>query len=44
MKSFKQTLVHLVKNNLVQEDVARQAADSKDEFNLELSGMTRFNS
>ncbi|MDP8266947.1 MAG: PilT/PilU family type 4a pilus ATPase [Candidatus Aceula meridiana] len=39
MKSFKQTLVQLVKDDLVEEDAAREAADSKDEFNIELSGM-----
>ncbi len=39
MRSFRQTLVDLVRNDLVEEEVARQAADSKDEFNIELSGM-----
>lgn len=38
MKSFKQTLVQLVRDDLVEEHVARSAADSKDEFDIELSG------
>ncbi len=41
MRSFKQSLVKLVKENLVHEDDARRIADSKDEFNLELKGIKR---
>src|SRR3989338_6539034 len=41
MKSFKQTLVKLVKDNLVTEEDARRFADSKDEFDLELKGIKR---
>lgn len=44
MQSFKQSLVRLVKQDLVAEEEARQLADSKDEFNLELRGIKRFNS
>lgn len=39
MKSFKQSLSDLVKTGLVDEEVARSAADSKDDFNLELKGL-----
>ena len=42
MRSFKQSLVRLVKENLVDEEAARQLSDSKDEFNLELKGVKRF--
>ncbi len=42
MRSFKQSLVRLVKENLVEEEEARQLSDSKDEFNLELKGIKRF--
>lgn len=41
MQSFKQSLVGLVKQNLVSEEEARTLADSKDEFNLELRGIKR---
>lgn len=41
MRSFKKSLVHLVKEELVDEDVARQYADSKDDFNLALKGVQR---
>jgi twitching motility protein PilT len=39
MQSFKQSLVGLVKNDLVDADVARQHADSKDDFDLALKGI-----
>ena len=42
MRSFKQSLVRLVKENLVDEEEARKFSDSKDEFNLELKGIHRF--
>ena len=42
MKSFKQSLVRLVNENLVDEEEARKLSDSKDEFNLELKGIKRF--
>ena len=42
MRSFKQTLVDMVKRDLVHEDDARRFADSKDEFDLELRGIKRF--
>jgi len=42
MRSFKQSLVKLVKDDLVDEDIARSYADSKDEFNLELRGVKGF--
>ncbi len=41
MQSFKQSLVQLVKQDLVKEEDARQLADSKDEFNPELHGIKR---
>lgn len=41
MQSFKQSLVSLVQQGLVEEEEARQLADSKDEFNLELRGIRR---
>ncbi len=41
MQSFKQSLVGLVKGNLVDEQEARRLADSRDEFNLELKGIKR---
>lgn len=41
MQSFKQSLVSLVKQGLVDEQEARSLADSKDEFNLELRGIKR---
>lgn len=41
MKSFKQTLVKLVKEDLVTEEEARQVSDSKDDFDLELKGIKR---
>lgn len=43
MRSFKKSLVDLVKRGLVDEHDARQYADSKDEFNLELKGVKRYN-
>jgi len=39
MQSFKQSLVGLVKSDLVEADVARQYADSKDDFDLSLKGI-----
>lgn len=39
MKSFKQTLAQLVKEGVVEEEIARTASDSRDEFNLELRGL-----
>jgi len=41
MQSFKQTLVSLVQNDLVTEEDARKVADSKDEFDLALRGISR---
>jgi twitching motility protein PilT len=42
MKSFKQSLVELVRNGIVHEEDARRVADSKDDFNLELKGIKRY--
>ena len=42
MLSFKRALVGLVKNNLVDEADARKVAVSKDDFNLELKGIRRY--
>jgi len=42
MKSFKQSLVGLVKSKLVAEEEARRVSDSKDDFDLELKGIKRF--
>jgi len=42
MKSFKQSLVGLVKANLVCEEDALKLADSRDEFTLELKGIKRY--
>ena len=42
MQSFKRSLVKLVKDGLVEENEARNYADSKDDFNLELKGLKRF--
>ncbi|HQO57649.1 MAG TPA: PilT/PilU family type 4a pilus ATPase [Candidatus Omnitrophota bacterium] len=42
MQSFKKSLVHLVKEEYVDEEDARRFADSKDEFNLELKGLKRY--
>ncbi|MFH1359777.1 MAG: PilT/PilU family type 4a pilus ATPase [Candidatus Omnitrophota bacterium] len=39
MQSFKQSLVKLVKANMIHEDDARYLADSRDEFDLELRGI-----
>lgn len=39
MQSFKQSLVGLVKNGFVDQDVARGFADSKDEFDLAMKGI-----
>jgi len=39
MKSFKQTLAQLVRDGIVDEEVAAYAADSRDEFSLELKGL-----
>ena len=39
MQSFRQSLVRLVKEGLVEEGEARLLADSKDEFDLELKGI-----
>lgn len=41
MQSFKQSLVKLVKEGKISEDEARNYADSKDEFDLELRGIKR---
>ena len=41
MKSFKQTLAQLVRDGIVAEEDARSASDSRDEFDLELSGVKR---
>ncbi|MBF0384535.1 MAG: PilT/PilU family type 4a pilus ATPase [Candidatus Omnitrophica bacterium] len=41
MQSFKQSLVKLVKQGVVDADVARYYADSKDDFDLELKGIRR---
>ena len=41
MRSFKQSLVKLVQDGLVTEEEARNVADSKDEFDLELRGIKR---
>ncbi|VAX36540.1 Twitching motility protein PilT [hydrothermal vent metagenome] len=41
MQSFKQSLVGLVKAGIVEEKEARQYADSKDDFDLELKGITK---
>ena len=42
MQSFKKSLVGLVKDGLVDEEIARNCADSKDEFNMEIKGMQRY--
>ena len=42
MQSFKKSLVNLVNQGIVQEEEARRFADSKDEFNLELKGIKRY--
>jgi pilus retraction protein PilT len=42
MQSFKQSLVKLVKDDLIEETEGRRLADSKDEFDLELKGIKRF--
>lgn len=42
MQSFKHSLVEMVRKGIVEEEVARRYADSKDEFNLELRGVKRF--
>lgn len=42
MRSFKKSLVKLVKDGLVDEQEARQHADSKDDFDLELKGVKRY--
>jgi len=42
MQSFKKSLVQLVKDGLVNEQDARQFADSQDEFDLELKGVKRY--
>jgi twitching motility protein PilT len=41
MRSFKQSLVKLVQEGKVTEEDARRAADSRDEFDLELRGIKR---
>ena len=43
MQSFKKSLVDLVKSHVVEEQVARLYADSKDEFNLAITGVKKFN-
>jgi twitching motility protein PilT len=42
MQSFKKSLVNLVKSEIVDEETARVFAESKDEFNLELKGVKRY--
>ncbi|MBI5149641.1 MAG: PilT/PilU family type 4a pilus ATPase [Candidatus Omnitrophica bacterium] len=42
MQSFKKSLVKLVKDGLVDAAEARNYADSKDEFDLELKGLKRY--
>ena len=42
MQSFKQSLVKLVRENLVSEEDARILSDSKDEFDLEMKGVKHF--
>lgn len=42
MQSFKKSLVRIVKEGLVEEQEARQYADSKDDFDLELKGVKRY--
>ena len=42
MQSFKKSLVKLVKDGLVDPIEARNYADSKDEFDLELKGIKRY--
>ena len=42
MQSFKKSLVNLVKQRIVSEEDARHVADSRDEFDLELKGLKRF--
>ena len=42
MQSFKKSLVTLVNQGITHEDDARRFADSKDEFNLELKGVKRY--
>jgi hypothetical protein len=39
---LKSRLVNLVKGEIVDEDIARIFAESKDEFNLELKGVKRY--
>ena len=42
MQSFKKSLVGLVRGGVVAEEEARRVADSRDEFNLELKGLKRY--
>jgi len=42
MQSFKQSLVNMVKNGIVDIQDARRYADSKDDFELELKGVKRY--
>jgi len=42
MQSFKKSLVNLVKGGIVNEETARTFAESKDEFNLEMKGVKRY--
>ncbi len=42
MRSFKHSLVKLVKSGVVEEHEAVKYADSKDDFNLELKGVSRY--
>ncbi|MFC1704569.1 type IV pilus twitching motility protein PilT [Candidatus Omnitrophota bacterium] len=41
MQTFNQSLVKLVKDNKISEETARDASDSRDEFELELRGIKR---
>ena len=42
MQSFKKSLVKLVKSGLVEVREAREYADSKDDFDLEIKGVRRY--
>ncbi len=39
MKAFKQTLAQLVRDGIVDQEDAKNAADSKDDFDLEIKGI-----
>lgn len=42
MQSFKRSLVNLVRKGMVEESEARKFADSRDDFDLELKGVKRY--